>query len=381
MRNLSDTNSPSPLLLTPGPVQVPAHVMQALARPPIHQRTAAFEALFEELRAGLRYLFQTKHEVLALAGSGTMAMQATMRSLFRPGDKVAVHSAGKFSGRWEAYGKALGLKVVKFGEDWRKAVTAAEAVELSQAHPDLRGWVLTHVETSTGVAIDLEEIAFAIREGKNGQGGEQLICVDGICSVGIQPLYLDDWWLDAVVAASQKGLRNPAGTAFVGLSPRAIQALMPAEGDDYMALATYLEAARARKTFPFTPPVQLLYGILAELEVIQVAGLPARWNAVQDARDVFHAGLKKLGGMEFAAGDASRGAGMAAGVTAFQLEGVEILDLRRRLAEEFGLIVANGQAHLKGEILRVGHFGDVGTEEMRELLKVMAQCLAKMNGK
>ncbi|HHG86125.1 MAG TPA: hypothetical protein ENJ82_15355, partial [Bacteroidetes bacterium] len=89
----------SSILLNPGPVAVAPETWKAIARPAIHQRSAAFEAFFAQLQVGLQYLFQTHQPVLALAGSGTLGMEVTLRSLFAAGDKVVVQDNGKFSER------------------------------------------------------------------------------------------------------------------------------------------------------------------------------------------------------------------------------------------------------------------------------------------
>jgi aspartate aminotransferase-like enzyme len=190
--------------------------MQAIAQPVIHQRTGAFDAFFAQFQKNLQYVFQTAHQVIAMPGSGTFGVEAAMFSLFKPGDKVAIPAMGKFSERWVSFAMDLGLDVIPLGVTWGRTFTAVDARQVVEENPDLAGWVLTHVETSTGVAIDLEEIAFTIK-----QFSGQLIVVDAICSVGIQAIYTDAWQLDAVVGASQKGFMNPAGTVYVALGPNA----------------------------------------------------------------------------------------------------------------------------------------------------------------
>src|SRR3989304_7249402 len=86
-------------LMAPGPTPVPADVLLAMAQPMIHHRTPQYEALFIEVRAGLKKLFQTEAEVLPLACSGTGAMEAAVVSTLSAGDTVAGIRAGKVGGR------------------------------------------------------------------------------------------------------------------------------------------------------------------------------------------------------------------------------------------------------------------------------------------
>jgi aspartate aminotransferase-like enzyme len=287
-----------------------------------------------------------------------------MRSLFARGDQVAIQDNGRFSGRWVEFGRALGLNVVPVRAPWGESVTLDQVRETMVEHPDLKGWVLTHVETSTGMAIDLEEIAFDIREANP----QQLIVVDAICSAGIQALYTDDWGLDAVVAASQKGPGNPAGTCFVALSEGAQRRLTPAEPSDGLHLRTFL-AQLEQGSYPFTPPVQLFFGIEAALERLKEEGLPQRWNAIQELGRDFRAWVTQRGGK--VAGPLS-----GAGLTVFHFEGRDNAEILDRLKTEHGVVLAGGQGQLKGKILRAGHFGDVGQAEMDRLKEALESVLA-----
>jgi alanine-glyoxylate transaminase/serine-glyoxylate transaminase/serine-pyruvate transaminase len=49
------------------------------------------------------------------------------------------------------------------------------------------------------------------------------IVMDGVCSVASEEIRFDDWGLDVVLTASQKGLGTPPGLSIVVVSERAIQ--------------------------------------------------------------------------------------------------------------------------------------------------------------
>jgi serine---pyruvate transaminase len=63
-------------LMTPGPTQVPEQALLGLARQVVHHRTPEFRRLFAEVLEGLKYVFQTEHDVVVLTSSGTGAMEA-----------------------------------------------------------------------------------------------------------------------------------------------------------------------------------------------------------------------------------------------------------------------------------------------------------------
>ena len=86
-------------LMAPGPTPVPSQALLAMAQPMIHHRTPEYEALFTEVRAGLKKLFQTRGDIVPFACSGTGAMEAAAVNTLSAGDTVAVIRAGKFGER------------------------------------------------------------------------------------------------------------------------------------------------------------------------------------------------------------------------------------------------------------------------------------------
>lgn len=50
--------------------------------------------------------------------------------------------------------------------------------------------------------------------------------LDGVCSVASEEIRFDDWDIDVVLSATQKGLGTPPGLSVVVASPRAIKVCM-----------------------------------------------------------------------------------------------------------------------------------------------------------
>ena len=84
------------LLFAPGPSPIPPKVLLKMAEPIIHHRAPAFVKVLEEVREGLKYLFQTKNEVLLFSSSGTGAMEGAVTNTLSPEDKALVVQSGKF---------------------------------------------------------------------------------------------------------------------------------------------------------------------------------------------------------------------------------------------------------------------------------------------
>ena len=107
-------------LLTPGPTPVPERVLLRMSEPIIHHRHPEFREILAEVREGLKYLFQTKNEVLIFASSGTGAMEGAVANTLSRGDRVLVVRGGKFGERWAEISSAYGLEVDNIDVEWER---------------------------------------------------------------------------------------------------------------------------------------------------------------------------------------------------------------------------------------------------------------------
>jgi aspartate aminotransferase-like enzyme len=139
-------------LMAPGPTPVPSEVLLAMAQPILHHRTPEYEALFLEVRAGLKRLVQTSQEVIPLACSGTGAMEAALVSTLSAGDTVLVVSAGKFGERWLELCRAYGVDAVEVKAPYGQTVPAERVADTLRAHPRAKAVLTQHSETSSSPA-------------------------------------------------------------------------------------------------------------------------------------------------------------------------------------------------------------------------------------
>src|SRR5207244_3875312 len=147
-------------LMAPGPTPVPSEVLLAMAQPMIHHRTPQYEALFIEVRSGLKRLFQTEADVLPLACSGTGAMEAAVVNTLSAGDSVAVIRAGKFGDRWVEICKAYGVNVVELAAPFGHSVPAARVAETLRAHTAGKAVVKNeaHFTPAVSIIVGLREV-------------------------------------------------------------------------------------------------------------------------------------------------------------------------------------------------------------------------------
>jgi aspartate aminotransferase-like enzyme len=334
-------------LLTPGPTPVPETIHSVFARPLIHHRTPAFQALFQEIRQGLQYLFQTKQDVICLAATGTGAMDATFSNLFRKGDTVITVNGGKFGARWSKIARAYGCTPVEITLAPGDAVTPAQLEQIVRANPDAKAVLFQASETSTGVRMPSREITEIARH-----AGMLSVC-DAITACGVFELPMDEWGIDALITGSQKALMIPPGLSFVAFSERAWAANAQSDLPRF-----YFDLARERKAHQknqtaWSPATSLLQGLHEALKMIREETLPEIYARHERLARATRAGVKALG-LEILAKDAPSTAVTAVKVPASIPDGKAI---PRTLRDKYGITIAGGQDELEGKIFRLSHFG------------------------
>ncbi len=339
------------MLMIPGPTPVPESVLIAQSRHPIGHRSGEFSNLLAEVNADLKWLHQTEDDVLHLTVSGTGAMEAGIINFLSPRDRVLVGVNGKFGERWAQMAETFGLQVEIISAEWGKALDPQEfASKLSaDKNKEIKAVIITHSETSTGVINDLESINKAVKD-----HGEALIIVDAVTSLGAYNLPCGPWGLDVVASGAQKGYMVPPGLGFVAVSPKAWKAYETATLPKfYLDLARY-KKANAKNSTPFTPPVNLMFGLQAALRMMKAEGLAGIYDRHIRLTQATRAAMKAMNLDLFAPDNAASTA-----VTAVAPTQVDAEQIRSLMRKRFDIALAGGQDHLKGKIFRIGHLGFV----------------------
>lgn len=344
-------------LFTPGPTSLPQEVIRAMTDPIVHHRGQEFIDLFRQVQQGLQYVLQTQNEVLILTCSGTGAMEACVANLHRPGDKVLVVRGGKFAERWDKICQTYGLQVRPIDIPWGEAVDPQRVAQSLEKEPSIKAVYATLCETSTGVVHDLPALARIVRP------HSALLVVDAISALGADELLTDVWGLDVVISASQKGLMCPPGISFVGLNEsawdRVTSATLPRFYWDFREMRRFLE----KNMTPYTPAITILYGLNVALDIIHREGLEKVIERHARLARITRAAITALNLKLFSQRPSNA-------LTAVQVpEGIDGTELLRLLHDEHGMVVADGQFHLKGKIFRLAHLGD--TDE-RDLIAAIA---------
>lgn len=343
--------SASQLLLTPGPSMVPQRVLDAMALPMVHHRTKDFVKIAERVDENLKKAFCTSNPVVSFSSSGTGAMEASIVNLFSAGDKVIAAHAGKFGERYRDIAKAYGLQIIEIVNPSGEVIRPEQIAEALKAHPDAKGVLTTHLETSTGVAHPIQGIAAVTRESK------AVLLVDAISGLTCDPLRQDDWGVDVVVSGSQKGFMLPPGLAFLSVSPKA-QALIAGSKlpKFYFHLGKAIKALDKHDS-PYTPAVSLVRGLDAALDLLLEEGIENVWSRHAKVAAWVRAEMGKLGLAVFAKSPSNALTSVA------MPSSINSGDLIKHMRDKFNVIAANGQSELEGKILRFAHMGDAARME------------------
>lgn len=359
------------MLMIPGPTPVPESVLLAMAKHPMGHRSKDFEAIAGEITENLKWLHQTQGDVLMLTSSGTGAMEAGMINFLSPGDRVLVGCNGKFGERWAEVATAYNLNVEQVTAEWGKPLDPEAFRVKLEADKDkqIKAVIITHSETSTGVINDLATINRHVKAHEKA-----LIIVDAVTSLGAVDIPIDEWGLDVVASGSQKGFMVPPGMGFVAVSAKAWEAYKTATLPRYyLDLGKYRQAA-AKNSSPFTPPVNLMYGLQASLRMMKAEGLESIFARHQRHKNATRAAIKALGMPLFAPDEAASPA-----ITAVAPVSVAAEQVRAVMKKRFDIILAGGQDHLKGKIFRMGHLGFVSDRDILTAITALETALVELN--
>lgn len=358
-------------IFTPGPVAVPSEVLIEMAKPIMHHRTKEFEAIFAEVREGLKYIYDTKQEVFVLAASGTGAMEAAVVNTLSHGDKVLVVNGGKFGERWGKICKAYGLDTQELMVEWGHSVNPADIEKALEKDPAIRAVLVQASETSTGVMHPTKEIADLTRH-----RDDVILIVDGITGVGVFPLPFDELGIDVMVGGSQKAFMLPPGLSFASMSDKAWNfnktSNLPKYYFDFKAALKNAE----KNTTPYTPAVTLIIGLAAVLRRFREEGRESMYKRHAILSRAMREGMKAIG-LDIYVKDVPSPA-LTTVVAPPEIGSSKVIKL---LSSEFGITVADGQDQAKGVIFRVSHIGDIDKTDTLFFISAIESVLNKLGYK
>jgi aspartate aminotransferase-like enzyme len=165
----------------------------------------------------------------------------------------------------------------------------------------------------------------------------------------------------------------PPGLGFVSVSAKAWKAYETATIPRfYLDLKKYKKATDEDSS-PFTPPINLMYGLQAALQMMKAEGLESIFARHQRHTNATRAAMKALNLPLFAPDDAASNA-----ITAVIPGTVDAEKIRGTMRKKFDIAMAGGQDHLKGKIFRIGHLGFVCDRDILSCIGALEATLIEL---
>ncbi|WP_106494967.1 pyridoxal-phosphate-dependent aminotransferase family protein [Lentibacillus sp. Marseille-P4043] len=362
---LQDTS----LLRIPGPTPIPPSVQRAMNQPMIGHRGIETKELLGRIKPKLKPVFGTKQDVMIITGSGTSGLETAVVNTTKAGDEVLVIVTGAFGDRFAKICEAYQLVVHRLEIAWGEAIDPEQVKEFLQKNPQLKAVFVTFCETSTGVLNPVAAISKAVHE-----NSEALVIVDGVSCVGGVEAKMDEWEIDILVTGSQKAMMLPAGLTFVAASKRAWQVIETnPQPRFYLDLRKYRDNLAGNST-PYTPALSLLFGLEQALTLMEMEGLQQVYDRHVTMMAMLRSAMKALEIRLLTKDEAA-----SPTITAIQPDDIDVAEkLRKQVKQEFGLVIAGGQQHLKGKIIRIGHMGYCAPQDVLQLVSLLELGLSRI---
>merc|ERR1719230_295939 len=298
---------PQRVLMGPGPSNTHPRALAAMALPQLGHMHPPFLAVMDEIKAGLQYLVQTKSPyVMAVSGSGHMAMEASIANVTEPGDVIVVGVNGLWGERVAELSRRYGCEVVEMRAEAGSGFSLEKIrATLASAPKPPKALFLCQGESSTGVMQPLEGVGDACRD------AGALLIVDTVCSLGGVPFYADAFKVDVMYSGAQKCLSAPPGASPFFMSEAAMEVLqkrttpLRTYNADMKLIGDYWGWFGSR-SYHHTAPVSNFYSLREAIAITNEEGVEALWKRHRDMHNMLWDGLADMGLEPFVEDDTYR---------------------------------------------------------------------------
>ncbi len=351
-KKITSFHPPQRTLMGPGPTEIHPRVLTTMSQPAIGYLDPVFVEMMEELKALLRYVYQTENALtFPVSGPGSVGMEYCFVNMVAPADKVIVARNGVFGGRMIENVERCGGTAIVVDDEWGKPVDPQKVEDAFRKHPDARVLGFVHAETSTGCESDAKTLTQIAHK------HDALVIADAVTSLGGSPVLVDEWKIDAIYSASQKCLSCTPGLSPVSFSPRVVEYVQKRKDKirswfmDMNLLLGYWGATT--RTYHHTAPTNSLFGLHEALLLIKEEGLENCWARHRRHHIALKAGLEAMG-LTFLVEEKYQLPQMNAVLCP---QGVDEEAVRKSLLNEFNVEIGAGLGPLKGKVWRIGLMG------------------------
>ncbi|KAF8327147.1 pyridoxal phosphate-dependent transferase [Cantharellus anzutake] len=375
--------APHKLLLIPGPIELSDEVLYANAHPSMSHISPDFIPVFGNCIRMLRdVLLTTSGQPFLISGSGTLGWDQVASNLVEPGENALVVHSGYFGDSFAECLETYGAKVTQLKAPIGASPSASH-IEGALKEKKYKVLTITHVDTSTGVLSPVKSIAEIVQR----VSPEILVIVDAVCAAASEEIRFDDWGIDVVITATQKGLSTPPGLSVLVASQRALQVFENRKSpitSYYASWKNWLPIMKAYESgspaYFATPPVNLIYAFHESLKSITQGGisLEERFRLHREASTRIKKAAEDLGLKQLPLEPQYAANGMTA-VRLYFPDGLTAGDIIPRLSKK-GIVVAGGlHKDIRDKYFRIGHMGltavDTSRGDLDKIINGIAESL------
>lgn len=367
-------------LFITGPTFIRPEIREAGLLPEFGHRDSENVKRFGPAMAGLKELAGCADDfhVILFNGSGSSAMEATVRSLVADDETVLNVSVGAFGDLYHKMAVVNGKKAVQLKFEAGQAIDMGK-LEAALVEHKPACVTFTHNETSTGVMNDMQAICKLIR--KHGA----LPLVDGVSIFGGAKLDLSTSGAATYATSTQKSLALPAGFGILFATPEAIEKAKTVKNKGF-ATDIVGQLGRASKNQTLTTPNTTLANQMAvQIDyILHTEGIDNRFARHLKMQGMVHDFVASLPGFELLAPAGHRSPTVTAvrvpaGMSVAQLKKVKEAMRAKGYLFDPGYGKLNTDLEEKGQrvLLRLGHMGDVTPEMLEAYLVALKPELLK----
>lgn len=351
--------------MIPGPTEFHPDVLRAMSTKGTSHVDPNFIKCFSTVLKQTRNVFLANDgQPFILAGSGTLGWDLTAANFVVPGDNALIINTGYFGDKFGECLETYGLHVEHVRVNPGEVPCVNNITSALKNNKNIKLVTITHVDTSTGVRVDLKSVVSAIRS----VIPNVLIAVDGVCALGGEEMRMQDWDIDIYLTGSQKAIGVPSGLSITVIRPRALSKFEELLKQNHKPRSYYANISRwlpimkayedVKPSYFATPAVNLIYALeVAYSLMLQNGGIEQRFKDHERVAKKFRNELRKLG-YSFVPLKEENAANTMSAVRYPTLKNGKSIDDFRSECKANGIICAGGlYPSIKNQYFRVGHMG------------------------
>ena len=344
-------------LYLPGPTDVRADVIEAMAEPIFGHRMDRMTDLYTTIVEDTKEFLDTDNGVIILTASGTQFWEATTLNLVD--ERMLVPTCGAFSERQANVAERLGKTVDRIEYEWGQAIDpedVREALESGDRDYDVVGVVMN--ETSTGVRNPIEEIGTLL-----GDYPDTYLVVDAISCLGGDYIDIEAHNIDALFTSTQKAFAMPPGLAVCTVSDAAYEREREKDSASwYGGFQRCLDYYDRKGQTHSTPAIPIMLAYRTQMKHMLAEGHRQRDQRHREMADYTREWAREHFGLF-----AEEGAESQTVTCIENTRGIDVAETVETISEEYDMVFSSGYGSLSEESFRIGHMGEHTVESINAL--------------